>query len=207
MIKRIVLTGGPCGGKTTALAHIQQHFSALGYKVFSVPEVPTMVTTAGWDYMTSNHAFYYEGERVILELQLALEDSITRLAQTCSEPCLVICDRGALDISTYISVEMWQELCQSCHTTTPDLLARYDGVLHLVTAADGAEQAYTTANNAARYEKADEAGLRLARELDRKQLQAWTSHPHLHVIDNSTDFVGKLDRVITAVTACIEAKD
>lgn len=203
MIKRIVLTGGPCGGKTSALARIQQHFAKLGYKVFSVPEVPTMVTSAGWNYLTDNHAFYYEGEKVILELQLFLEDEINRLASTCTEPCLVICDRGALDISTYISAEMWQELCESCHTTVEALRARYDAVLHLVTAADGAEHAYTTANNASRYEKADEAGLRLARELDQKQLQAWTGHPHLCVIDNSTDFEGKLQRVIDAIIAVI----
>lgn len=199
MIKRIVLTGGPCGGKTSALTRIQQHFSALGYKVFTVPEVPTMVTTSGWNYLTDNHAFYYEGEKVILELQLFLEEEILHLAQTCTEPCLIICDRGALDISTYISAGMWQELCDSCHTSTEALLERYDAVLHLVTAADGAEHAYTTANNASRYEKADEEGLRLARELDKKQLQAWTRHPHLHVIDNSTDFEGKLVRVINAI--------
>ena len=40
-IKRIVLTGGPCAGKTTALVRIIEHFSNLGFKVFTVPEVPT----------------------------------------------------------------------------------------------------------------------------------------------------------------------
>ena len=32
-IKKIVLTGGPCAGKTTALVKIIDHFSGLGYKV------------------------------------------------------------------------------------------------------------------------------------------------------------------------------
>ena len=40
-IKRIVLTGGPCAGKTTAQVRIVEHFSNLGFKVFTVPEVPT----------------------------------------------------------------------------------------------------------------------------------------------------------------------
>lgn len=40
-IKKIVLTGGPCAGKTTALVRIIEHFSGLGYKVFTIPEVPT----------------------------------------------------------------------------------------------------------------------------------------------------------------------
>lgn len=203
MIKRIVLTGGPCGGKTTALSHIQQHFTALGYKVFSVPEVPTMVTAAGWNYMTDNKDFYYEGEKMILKLQLMLEDEIHHLAETCTEPCLIVCDRGALDISTYISAEMWHELCDSCHTSQDQLLDRYDTIIHLVTAANGARHAYTTANNAARYEQADEAGLRLACELDLKQQKAWEKHPNLHIIDNSTTFELKIQRVIETITASL----
>lgn len=38
-IKKIVLTGGPCAGKTTALVKVIEHFSSLGYKVFTIPEV------------------------------------------------------------------------------------------------------------------------------------------------------------------------
>lgn len=41
-IKKIVLTGGPCAGKTTALVKVIEHFTSLGYKVFTIPEVPTI---------------------------------------------------------------------------------------------------------------------------------------------------------------------
>ena len=61
-ITRVVLTGGPCAGKTTAVAQIVDHFSRLGYKVFTVPEIPTMVTKIGWSYLTDNEEFYYYGE-------------------------------------------------------------------------------------------------------------------------------------------------
>ena len=36
-IKKIVLTGGPCAGKTTAMVKVIEHFSSLGYKVFTIP--------------------------------------------------------------------------------------------------------------------------------------------------------------------------
>lgn len=208
-MKQIVLTGGPCAGKTTALARIQEHFSNLGYKVFTVPEVPTLVTTSGWSYLTSNHDLYYEGEKIILELQLELEDKMRRLAQTCSEPCIIVCDRGALDVSAYISPEMYRELCASCHTTPEELLygSRYDAVMHLVTAADGAEQFYTTDNNASRYEKADEAGLRLARELDKKTYDAWKDHAYHRVIDNSGDFEQKLQQVLHEISSVLVATE
>ena len=65
-IKRIVLTGGPCAGKTTALVRVIEHFSGLGYKVFTIPEVPTMFTQAGMNYLTDNRDFFYEGEKATL---------------------------------------------------------------------------------------------------------------------------------------------
>ena len=199
-VKRIVLTGGPCAGKTTALVRIVDHFSNLGFKVFTVPEVPTMYTQGGWSYLTPNHDLYYQGELAILETQLALEDSFMRLAETCQKPAFVVCDRGTMDISAYISPEMWHELCQHCGTEPNQLRNRYDAVLHLVSAADGAEQYYTLATNASRYEQADEEGLQLARDLDKKVNRAWTGHPHLRVINNHDDFEAKMNRVLSEIS-------
>ena len=199
-IKRIVLTGGPCAGKTTALVRIIEYFSNLGFKVFTVPEVPTMYSQGGWSYLTPNHDLYYEGELAILQTQLALEDSFMRLAETCTRPTFVVCDRGTLDISAYIDKQMWGELCEKCGTSANNLRSRYDAVLHLVSAADGAEQYYTTATNSTRYEQANEEGLRIARDLDKKVNRAWTGHPHLRVINNHDDFDAKLNRVIMEIS-------
>ena len=199
-IKKIVLTGGPCAGKTTALVRIIEYFSGMGYKVFTIPEVPTIYSTAGWNYLTPNRQLYYQGERAILETQLALEDQFTRLAEVCTKPVLIVCDRGAMDISAYIQPEEWEEITKMAGTDPDALRGRYDAVLHLVSAADGAEQYYTTATNATRYEKADEEGLRLARELDKKVINAWSGHSHLRVINNHDDFNAKLNRVIKEIS-------
>jgi hypothetical protein len=59
--------------------------------------------------------------------------------------------------------------------------------VHLVTAAIGAEKYYTTENNAARSETLEEA-----RALDFKILNTWVGHPNIRIIDNSTDFQGKI---------------
>ena len=202
-IKRIVLTGGPCAGKTTALVRILEHFSSLGYKVFTVPEVPTLYSLGGWNYLTPNRQLYYEGERAILETQLALEDHFMRMAGVCTKPVLVVCDRGAMDISAYMTPEMWDDITRKAGTEPNQLRERYDAVLHLVSAADGAEQYYTIATNSTRYEKADEEGLRIARELDKKVIRAWTGHPHLRVINNHDDFERKLGRVIQEISSVL----
>ena len=199
-IKKIVLTGGPCAGKTTALVKIVEYFSGMGYKVFTIPEVPTLFSIGGWNYLTPNRQLYYQGERAILETQLALEDQFMALAEVCTKPVLIVCDRGALDISAYIKPEEWEEITQMAGSDSESLRKRYDAVLHLVSAADGAEQYYTTATNATRYEKADEEGLRLARELDKKVINAWSGHSHLRVINNHDDFNAKLSRVIQEIS-------
>ena len=69
-----------------------------------------------------------------------------------------------------------------------------------MSAADGAEQYYTTTTNSTRYEKADEEGLRIARELDKKVIRAWTGHPHLRVINNHDDFERKMQRVMREIS-------
>jgi len=199
-VKRIVLTGGPCAGKTTALVRITEHFSNLGFKVFTVPEVPTMYSQGGWSYLTPNPRLYYEGELAILQTQLALEDSFVRLAETCQKPTFVVCDRGTMDISAYISPEMWADITGRCGTCSNELRERYDAVLHLVSAADGAEQYYTLATNANRYEQANEEGLQIARDLDKKVNRAWTGHPHLRVINNHDDFDAKIHRVLKEIS-------
>lgn len=199
-IKKIVLTGGPCAGKTTALVRIIEHFSSLGFKVFTIPEVPTLFTQAGMNYLTKNRGFFYEGEKATLEIQLALEDKFMRMAQECTKPCIIVCDRGAMDISAYMTPDTWDQITRAVGTSTPELRERYDAVLHLVSAADGAEQYYTTSTNAQRYEQMNEEGLRIARGLDKKVIHAWTGHPHLRVINNHDDFDCKMNRVIKEIS-------
>jgi CYTH domain-containing protein len=99
-----------------------------------------------------------------------------------------------------MSPEEWESITREAGTNSNTLRERYDAVLHLVSAADGAEQYYTTATNATRYEKADEEGLRIARELDKKVIKAWTGHPHLRVINNHDDFERKMQRTIREIS-------
>lgn len=39
--KEIVVTGGPCAGKTTGLSYVQQKLMDRGWRPFIVPEVAT----------------------------------------------------------------------------------------------------------------------------------------------------------------------
>ena len=45
--KKIVLTGGPCAGKTTALTELEKEFTEKGYQVLMVPEAATILINSG----------------------------------------------------------------------------------------------------------------------------------------------------------------
>lgn len=83
---------------------------------------------------------------------------------------------------------------------------RYDRVVFLSSAANGAEKFYTLENNVARHE-----GLDLARSLDKKTLAAWTGHPHMTICPNieGEDFEQKIERAVSAVekTVGLELKN
>ena len=197
-IYHVVLTGGPCGGKTTALQSVSHHFSQMGYQVFSLPEVPTLFSEAGVDFLTSDKRLFKAMEVAVLRMQQFLEDQFAFISCHTDKPALIISDRGLLDVKAYLSEIQWLEILEELAVTEQELASRYDVVVHLVTAADGAEAFYTLENNLHRTE-----GPELARQLDRKLIQAWTNHARHCVIDNSTGFEKKIEKVIQAIEAVI----
>ncbi|ORC86587.1 uncharacterized protein TM35_000271770 [Trypanosoma theileri] len=190
-IYRIVITGGPCSGKTSCLAYLREVFVNLGFNVFCVPEVATLLHTGGVNLLLSSPEDRITQQRVILQMMMMLEDAFYELASLRGRPSLILYDRGTMDGSAYCSEEEWRTILLVTGYTNEELCdVRYDAVVHLVTAADGAESYYTLANNAARSE-----GLEEARCLDTCTRNAWRGHFLVGVVDNTEDgFDGKLHR-------------
>ncbi len=46
-ITKIVITGGPCAGKSTAMSWVQNAFTNMGYTVLFVPETATELIGGG----------------------------------------------------------------------------------------------------------------------------------------------------------------
>lgn len=44
---RVVFTGGPCAGKTTAINRLKSFFENIGWKVFCIPETATFLLSSG----------------------------------------------------------------------------------------------------------------------------------------------------------------
>ena len=47
---KLVLTGGPCGGKTTGQTRLATFFENLGWKVYRVPETANLLLSGGINF-------------------------------------------------------------------------------------------------------------------------------------------------------------
>ncbi len=194
-ISKIVITGGPCAGKSTAMSWVQNAFTQMGYTVLFVSETATELITGGVAPWTCGTNAEYQ--KCQLRLQIEKEKVFEQAAQTMScDKILIVCDRGTLDNKAYMDHNEFEEAIRFIGSNEVELRDSYDAVFHLVTAAKGAEEFYTTANNSARTETAAEAA-----ELDDKLISAWTGHPHLRVIDNTSSFEDKMKKLITEIAS------
>ena len=192
-IFKIVITGGPCAGKTTGMSWIQNEFTKLGYKVLFIPETATELIGGGVTPLScgSNTDF----QKCIMELQIKKEEIFEQAAKTMNaEKILIVCDRGLIDNKAYMDDIDFAQVSKEINKDEVALRDGYDAVFHLVSAAKGAEKFYTTENNSARTE-----GIKEAAALDDKLIATWTGHPHFRVIDNSSDFEDKMKNLIAEI--------
>lgn len=192
---KLVLTGGPCGGKSTGQARLSTFFENLGWKVFRVPETASVLLSGGIKFSDLSEEESTMFQENLLKTMLQIEDTFFELGRTCKRNCLIICDRGAMDASAYIAKDKWEHIMNENFWNSVELRDnRYNQIIHMVSAARGAEEFYSIEDHNCRSED-----VQLARELDVKAAAAWVGHPYFDVIDNSTDFEGKIRRMIASV--------
>lgn len=192
---KVVLTGGPCGGKTTGQMRLCTFFENMGWKVFRVPESATVLLSGGIKFSDLNAEEAFKFQENLLRTMIQIENTFFQLGESCSRNCLIICDRGAMDASAFISKDKWELMMASNGWNNVELRDnRYNQIIHMVSAANGAEDFYSTEDHACRSESVE-----VARELDYKAAAAWVGHPYFDVIDNSQDFESKICRMIECV--------
>ena len=189
-IYKIAITGGPCSGKSTALSYLQEILAQKGYAPLIVSESASELILGGISYKTIDTNQNFESYIMKLQIQKekVYEEAAKHLAN--ANKVVILCDRGIMDCKAYSTDLQFKQSLDSMKLNEISLRDSYDAVFHLVTAAIGAEKFYTLQNNKARFESPE-----LAIEKDRATLKAWMGHPHLRVIDNSTDFAGKMHRL------------
>ena len=193
-IIKIVITGGPCAGKSVAMNIIKETFTKQGYVVLFVPETATELITGGVCPWTTGTNLDYQICQCKLQAfkENIFHEAISTMPQ---DKFLLVCDRGMFDNRAYMTQEEFEICLQKLNTTEEEVNKSYDAIFHLETAAKGLQQYYSLESNVARYETVEEAAA-----LDDRLLQAWANHPNHIVIQNNENFDLKMDQLINEIS-------
>lgn len=173
---RIVLTGGPGGGKTTAADLFRRE---IGERVVIVPEAATLLFSGGFPRSHEIHA-RRSAQCAVYHVQKNLED-----VQSALYPDrILLCDRGTLDGAAYFPNET-QNFFEAVGSTEQAELDRYDAVIFFETAAAGGMS--VEGGNPTRIESNEQA---LA--LDHRLREIWSRHPRFLIVPHNPSFVKKI---------------
>jgi predicted ATPase len=184
---RIVLTGGPGGGKTTAADLFRRE---IGERVVIVPEAATLLFSGGFPRVLEPPAVRAT-QSAIYHLQRNLEE-----VQSARFPGrILLCDRGTVDGAAYWPPE-GVDFFAAMGTTEAQELARYDAVIFFESAAVGGT--HIEGGNLTRIE-----GVQEAAELDRRLYAIWSKHPRFFVVRHATSFFKKLTFGLSALESIV----
>ena len=140
------------------MARIKDMFEKRGFAVYILPELATLTINAGCDPGSMPRHELVQWQASLIRLQIEMEDEFHEVAAKQGKKALIVTDRGTMDSKAYLTEDEWQQICEENRWDVPTIRdQRYHAVIHLTTAADGAISFYTTANNEARRESAQEA--------------------------------------------------
>ncbi len=177
--RKIVLTGGPGAGKTTAVSILRRE---LGEKIVVVPEAATMLFMGGFPRV--NEPFAIESaQKAIFHVQRNLENvQASRFPNR-----TLLCDRGTLDSSVYWPTSP-QDFLKQLDTTFEHELNQYDAVVFFESAAVGNINIIED-GNPTRHESLNEA-----LTLNQKLKDIWSKHNNFTYIPHEKSFMKKLQR-------------
>ncbi len=189
--KRIVLTGGPGGGKTTAADLLRRE---LGSRVVIVPEAATILFAGGfprvdqWDANRAAQSAIFHVQRNLEDVQAVLYPDRT-----------LLCDRGTVDGAAY-----WHDgeeaFFHSVGTSLSAELSRYDAVVFFETAAVAGLS--IEGGNPVRCES-----LTQAVELDRRLRALWSRHPRFTLIEHNSSFLKKIMGALGVLERLVDASN
>jgi hypothetical protein len=177
---RIVVTGGPGGGKTTGADMIGREFPD---RVVVLKETATILFGGGFP-RTGGVAARRACQRAIYRTQVELEEAVA--AENPGK--VLLCDRGTLDGCAY-----WpdgpDEFFAALGTTPEGERARYYAAIFFETAAAGGLE--MDRRNPFRIESSADAA-----KLDQALRAVWAEHPRFYLVQHNRSFFAKVEEAI-----------
>ncbi|MCB0363190.1 MAG: ATP-binding protein, partial [Bdellovibrionales bacterium] len=188
---KLVLTGGPSGGKTTMAQSIVKSFVQ---RVNLIPEAASILFSGGFCRRSYPEAVKWQ-QKAIYAVQVA-QEGIFELEN--KEDRLLVCDRGTLDGWAYWPQEQEKDFFTAVGSTREKEMGRYDWVIHL----DTAGAISYDKNNVIRIENHSEADL-----INQRIKACWTGHPRRFIVPSTESFFKKVSAVISIVESILAKKD
>ncbi|KAG8334892.1 hypothetical protein J6590_080632 [Homalodisca vitripennis] len=77
--------------------------------------------------------YRYKFQENLLKTMLQIENTFFELGESCSRDCLIICDRGAMDASAFISRDKWERMMSANGWNSVELRDnRYNQIVHIL---------------------------------------------------------------------------
>jgi hypothetical protein len=176
LVKKIALTGGPGGGKSTAAQLFKLEYKDI---ISVVPEAATLLFKGGFPRVESDYVVEAI-QKSIYHVQINLENAYAHIFPQNT----LLCDRGTIDGAGY-----WphgpDDFFQQMETSLDKELERYDAVIFFETAAAGGFA--IDIGNPVRNEDQKKAI-----EIDLKLKSLWSKHPRFIYVKNESSFLQKI---------------
>lgn len=183
-IPKIVLTGGPCAGKSKALKRLKTELNKVGFTVIDVCEAAQDLISQG---VNRNNSYEFQKEIALYQIEKEKEAEI--LAEKQINP-VIICDRGLMDCKVYLNDNDFIKIKQELNLTDIDLRDSYNAVFHL----DSTATSDYYKKGEVRIESNDEAI-----DLNNRSLRAWCGNPHYRFIPVAPTFDEKMNVLLKKV--------
>ena len=176
-IKKIVLTGGPCAGKTRIIGDLGNYLGEKGYYVITLSETATQLIKSNMlPCMDKKHILIFQD--IVLKMQLIKEEMAVRYAMEIlpNEDVVILCDRAIMDNRAYLETdEDFEYLLNVNNLDKDETINSYDFIIDLISTATGKKDIYQL--DGVRSESID-----IAEALDKKTTLAWINHPQMIIV-------------------------
>ena len=194
-VRKIVLTGGPCSGKTSIMTLLRAEFEN---SIHCVPEtVSYLIQQIGAKPPIGNVVGMRRYNRNLTKIQRGIEQAAELQAAFDGKRALLL-DRGVCDNTAYLDGG-FPVLERLLGTTREHEFQQYDLVICMETPSRVIYEAKSR-NNPARYEASHE----IAMEVSRRTREAWDGHSNLVVVPSEVSWEDKVDFVTAAVGSFLE---
>lgn len=123
---KIVLTGGPCGGKTSSLNYLRDNLSK-SYNVLITEETANGLLKLG--YLDEIQISIFDFQHLLFNIQFINEYSAEKESE------ILLCDRGLLDSKAYLDEQRFNKILDLNNIQHSEILSTYDFALYYRTIA------------------------------------------------------------------------